>query len=562
VGAALERWRQLRARAEALRPVLQREDQLMQEILDHGLRGEDRRTLRRLASGSSQEAEEVAARYVAAAIGSEMQALKETLVRNRKELLQLSATTLPDKKRDLVVGLDEVRSEIQGALDITRSELLAAKERGDVGMLRSMGRSFNDLKVLLQRLEGDRRKLTKNSALAALLVTVCRRVLPVRQIDPSELRDIPPSHEGFLRIADFHLFSDSGLYDFGEHCSGPNLFTRLKRNVAILHIRNAQGEVVYNTFAVSGELNTPGAPPVPDCCPLRSIEAEDEHGRLFDRHFDAEFKLLGGLCAAIELSCVSEQAEAAPITEVPSEASAAQRESSPPRKVPRLGDSTFSAPRPLDNARPQDSAQSDSRPLDCSQPDTRKHYSAQSESRPLDCSQPDTRPLENTRPTDSAQSDSRPMDCSQPDARPPDSAQSDLKSLDCSKPDTTPQDSAQSDSRPLDCVQPDTRPPGSSLLASVDAGGTIDPMSSPSPLPELPEPLPAELQVPRPSSAAAAAFACSGRLWSRKPLCRSCAGAVSQIRKRFPTLHLEVAVGDSDEVWTLPLPKEAVVTKK
>mmetsp|Transcript_20433 Transcript_20433/g.32603 ORF Transcript_20433/g.32603 Transcript_20433/m.32603 type:complete len:283 (+) Transcript_20433:93-941(+) len=211
VGAALERWRELRARAEALRPVLQREDQLMQEILDHGLRGEDRRTLRRLASGSSEEAEEVAARQVAAAIGSEMQALKETLVRNRRELLDLSATTLPDRKRDLVVGLDAVRSELQGALEITRGELLAAKDRGDLDVLRSMGRSFNDLKVLLQRLEGDRRKLTKNSALAALLVTVCRRVLPVRQIDPSELRDIPPSHEGFFTHCRFSPFFRCGL---------------------------------------------------------------------------------------------------------------------------------------------------------------------------------------------------------------------------------------------------------------------------------------------------------------------------------------------------------------
>ena len=33
--------------------------------------------------------------------------------------------------------------------------------------------------------------LTKNSVLATLLVTVCRRILPVRRIDPNELTNIP-----------------------------------------------------------------------------------------------------------------------------------------------------------------------------------------------------------------------------------------------------------------------------------------------------------------------------------------------------------------------------------
>merc|ERR1712032_1322970 len=39
----------------------------------------------------------------------------------------------------------------------------------------------------------------------------------------------------------------------------------------------------------------------------------------------------------------------------------------------------------------------------------------------------------------------------------------------------------------------------------------------------------------------------SGELWSKKPLCRSCAGAVKQLEKRFPRLKLAVFVGDSEE---------------
>merc|ERR1712226_1719245 len=132
--------------------------------------------------------------------------------------------------------------------------------QGDMSAVRAAGRSLNDLKALSRRLGGERRALTKNSALAALLVTVCRRVLPVRQIDPTELREIDPSYDGYLRILDFYFFSDASLYCFGEHDSGPNWFTRLKRNVAILLVRDDAGHCVYNAFAVSGEHRTPGAP--------------------------------------------------------------------------------------------------------------------------------------------------------------------------------------------------------------------------------------------------------------------------------------------------------------
>lgn len=164
--------------------------------------------------------------------------------------------------------------------------------------VRRTGRSFNDLKGLVRRLDEERRLITRNSALAALLVTVCRRVLPVRQVDPDTLRDIPASCEGYRRIMDFYFFTDAGLYFFGDYPSGPNWFVRLKRNVAILMVRDVGGHVVYNHFAVSGEHRAPGAPLALDGGPLRSTEAKDEHGRVFNRQHDAEFKLLSGFCAS------------------------------------------------------------------------------------------------------------------------------------------------------------------------------------------------------------------------------------------------------------------------
>jgi len=302
VSLALEQWGRLRQRVKALEPTLRREGALVQEILDTGLRDENRRTLRKLTQSSAGGDVEETIQQVGKAIGANRERLERILERNHGELVRLSTTAVSDVKEDVLREVDEVLARLKRALAAVRSELLGAKERADMVAVRQTGRSFNDLKGLVRRLDEERRLITRNSALAALLVTVCRRVLPVRQIDPSALRDIPASCEGYRRIMDFYFFTDAGLYFFGDYPSGPNWFVRLKRNVAILLVRDSAGHVLYNHFAVSGEHRAPGAPLAPDRGPLRSIEAEDEHGRMFNRQHDAEFKLLNGLCVAAAAS--------------------------------------------------------------------------------------------------------------------------------------------------------------------------------------------------------------------------------------------------------------------
>lgn len=297
VGVALEQWGRLRHRVKALEPTLRREGALVQEILDTGLRDENRRTLRKLTQSSANGDVEETIQQVGKAIGANRERLERILERNHGELVRLSTTAVSDLKEEVLREVDEVLQRLKCALAGVRAELLGAKSRADMTAVRRTGRSFNDLKALVRRLDDERRLITRNSALAALLVTVCRRVLPVRHVEPSDLRDIPPSCDGYRRIMDFYFFTDASLYFFGDYTSGPNWFVRLKRNVAILLVQDVSGKVVYNHFAVSGECRAPGAPPAPSCGgPLRSTEAEDEHGRVFNRQHDAEFKLLCGFC--------------------------------------------------------------------------------------------------------------------------------------------------------------------------------------------------------------------------------------------------------------------------
>lgn len=298
VALALEQWGRLRQRVKALEPTLRREGALVQEILDTGLRDENRRTLRKLTQSSAGGDVEETIQQVGKAIGANRERLERILERNHGELVRLSTTAVSDLKEEVLREVDEVLARLKCALAAVRGELLEAKERSDMVAVRRTGRSFNDLKGLVRRLDEERRLITRNSALAALLVTVCRRVLPVRQVDPAALQDIPPSCEGYRRIMDFYFFTDAGLYFFGDYPSGPNWFVRLKRNVAILLVVDAAGKVAYNAFAVSGEHRAPGAPLATDGGPLKSGEAEDEHGRMFNRQHDAEFKLLSGFCSA------------------------------------------------------------------------------------------------------------------------------------------------------------------------------------------------------------------------------------------------------------------------
>merc|ERR1719161_1777011 len=168
VDATLERWERVRLRAFALKPVLQREQELIQEILDRGLRGEDRKTLRRLATGGNGDEAE-AIQQVAASIGAEAENLQEILLKNHRELLELTAR-MPEDKEEILKEFDEVKSSLRIAQTAVHGELLRAKEGPDKEMVRSFGRSFNNLKALMRKLEADRHEVSKNSTLAALLV--------------------------------------------------------------------------------------------------------------------------------------------------------------------------------------------------------------------------------------------------------------------------------------------------------------------------------------------------------------------------------------------------------
>ncbi|CAK0798133.1 unnamed protein product [Prorocentrum cordatum] len=107
VGLALEQWGRLRQRVKALEPTLRREGALVQEILDTGLRDENRRTLRKLTQSSAGGDVEETIQQVGNAIGTNRERLERILERNHGELVRLSTTAVSDMKEDVLREVDE-----------------------------------------------------------------------------------------------------------------------------------------------------------------------------------------------------------------------------------------------------------------------------------------------------------------------------------------------------------------------------------------------------------------------------------------------------------------------
>lgn len=64
---------------------------------------------------------------------------------------------MPDTKEDVLREVDEVLARLKQALSAVKAKLLRAKEHWDMTEVRRTGRSFNDLKGLVRRLDEERR---------------------------------------------------------------------------------------------------------------------------------------------------------------------------------------------------------------------------------------------------------------------------------------------------------------------------------------------------------------------------------------------------------------------
>lgn len=162
----------------------------------------------------------------------------------------------------------------------------------------------------------------------------------------ARLVDVPPTRSGYEQILDFYRLTDAAEHSFGRSLDGPQFFTDIRRNVAILHATrllpaakhapSGLGHVIlskdtesagclgitasqrgsmtdtrqldtfFSAYAVSG-VDAPGLNPVSSeglpsegrapPGPFEAIVCEDGLGESYQRDHDAEFKLVSALCS-------------------------------------------------------------------------------------------------------------------------------------------------------------------------------------------------------------------------------------------------------------------------
>lgn len=216
-------------------------------------------------------------------------------------------TRLADRSGEeeaIAMALDAFAASSSTCRTALMDELKQAKAAGDRELTRRFGRRANALYTLTARARALDAPVRTRLTISIRRIAAFRAACAIRPISPSsavssrQLTNVPPTRSGYDRVLDFYRFSDAARHSFGRAYSGPQFFTDIKRNVAVLHATRgeADSKCVYNDYAVSGE-NAPGLNLDGREGPFEAIACEDGLGEHYLRDHDAEYKLVTEFCA-------------------------------------------------------------------------------------------------------------------------------------------------------------------------------------------------------------------------------------------------------------------------
>ena len=237
---------------------------------------------------------------------------------------------------------------------LERLQSAKAASPPQIERVRELGRELGSLATMLNSARSLDKPVRERLQVATLRIARYRGTRAVRPVSPgAHLVGVPPTRAGYQQILDFYRLTDAATLSFGRTLDGPQFFTDIRRNVAILHAtcgeagkrhgglldgngsdalaqrdgdsgeglgrvvvcgqRDAVSKtgsgsadsrgVLFCEYAVSG-IDAPGLnPPIPaegqpPRGPFLAIECVDGLGESYKRDHDAEFKLVSELCAA------------------------------------------------------------------------------------------------------------------------------------------------------------------------------------------------------------------------------------------------------------------------
>lgn len=211
----------------------------------------------------------------------------------------LPASTRSPEEFRFVEEVESAVADMQQVRQRLLEHITAAKARDDREALRDLGPRYSGAAREIRALRDLDGAVTRRMSVASRRLAAYRAGQEVRPLPQGELLELPANFAGYTKVLDFYRLSDASRYNFGRQFEGPQHFTDVKRNVAVLEALDEDGRPVFNGFAVSGV----GAPGVrPDEASrgrFSAMEVEDGGGETYSRDHDAEFKLCASLCQSV-----------------------------------------------------------------------------------------------------------------------------------------------------------------------------------------------------------------------------------------------------------------------
>ena len=172
------------------------------------------------------------------------------------------------------------------------SQLQAAKSAipPRIEDVRLLGRGLGELSSIVTQARALDKVARERLQVASLRIASYRASCAVRPLSSqAQLIDVPPTRAGYDQVLDFYRFTDSSSYSFGRQFDGPQFFTDIRRNVAILSASrgplNGDGDRERGAASSSAAL-TVGVP-----CAAASMEAPQ--GRVILLDSDAKERVNG-----------------------------------------------------------------------------------------------------------------------------------------------------------------------------------------------------------------------------------------------------------------------------
>lgn len=200
-----------------------------------------------------------------------------------RAMIELSVRTASEEA--LASSLDNFCADVAAAKAAALVRITAAKEASpsQPEVVRELGRGINALFAVIKAAKLLDAPARERLQLTTLRIARYRASRAVRELTPrARLERVPPTRSGYEQVLDFYRLTEASIHSFGRAEGGPQFFTDVRRNVAVLHATRGPSAAEAEAEAEAGVVFTPSATAAADDDDAaEEAQEEGEAGRPF-----------------------------------------------------------------------------------------------------------------------------------------------------------------------------------------------------------------------------------------------------------------------------------------